>query len=293
MLQRRSKRALALACVFAWHAAVVTGCESPPERMVVNDVDGFRVTLAETRVSTSSTPTSGRTSHRVSIQFQIDDLLGDRDVTASRSARLTEALDEWGRDLLAPAEASAAVGDRQRIAFPAFMDRTTMAMTPSRPLYSTARIDDLPDRPHRLNAMRGECYMLVAKRFSTHDVRVETMEQWRELSQGLSIRITSIDPLNTGRTVRFEVRSEPTLGPLSDAQWVRWYAVQTLDAKGAVVQDIPGLVNQYNTDVGLGTGMIPIDLEPDAARVEALRITTVDELQITVIPFDFRDVPLK
>lgn len=291
--QTSANRVAALVCEFAALATVLSGCEAPPERMVVRGADGFRVTLAETQVSTRSVPSSGRTLHRASIQFQIDDLEGGRNITASRTARLTEALDEWGRDLLASNNSTAADEGLQRIVFPALMDRTTMAMTPSRPLYSTARLEGLSDRPQRLNALRGECYVLVAKRFSTHDVPVQKMEQWRELSPGLSIRVTSVDSLNTGRAVYFEVKSEPTLGSLIDSQWVRWYSVQTLDAQGTVIQDIPGLVNQYNTDVGTGTGMIPIDFEPGADRVETLRITTVEELQIAVIPFEFQNVPLK
>jgi hypothetical protein len=272
-----------------------TGCARSFHVLEPVEHDGFHFQIVETQTTSVVGQFSGVTTYKWFLRGQFTDAIGGRLASAASRIQLTEVRDEKGNDLIELSRKNwrhSASDDA--IAFPRFVDPHGLKFGPGIQQYPTARFEQLPTKPVELKLLRGYASVLEATKQSSHDIRVQPMSERRELSQGLSFRIVSIEPRGKGRLLTFEVETAPVEGALSEAQFSRWYNFETLDANGNHLEDFPNAVLHYNSkDTSSFTGNIPLDLEPREVRVETLRITVIDEMRTFNMPFEYRDVALE
>ena len=256
---------------------------------------GFRFQFRSFSTATMVNYRTGKIDRRLNMGAEISDVQGGQVATVRHAIQLEEVRDESGRDLIALAVLPAGMRkvDDEPATFPFFVDAQKLEDGGRFAYGPSAWIAGLPESPQRLSVLRGTVEVLVAKRLSKHDVAVDPMPDWRELSPGLSIRITKVEQVGGRIAVNYLIRTIPGGNLPVDAEWLRWYNVENLNAEGQRISQYLGITGNYNTESGLGNGTFMTDVEPQAQRVGTLRITVIDEIESFVIPFDYRDIQLQ
>jgi hypothetical protein len=257
-------------------------------------LNGFRFQFQSMMTTTTVNYRPNATEYRLNLVGVVNDTKGGQIATVGHALQLDEVRDQKGRDLVSLATATHARRiDDQEARFPYFFDAITLESGGQFVYNTSAMFVGLAEAPRRLSVLRGKVVVLVATRLSKHDFPVQPMEEWRELLPGLSVRITKVDGDDRPTDVRFQMRTVPTGRLPVEAEWRRWYNLEQLDVDGKRITQQAGIAHTFDTNSGIGEGRLSSYIGPPAPPVKTLRITVIDEVDTTVIPFDYRDIELQ
>ncbi len=287
-------------CIVAAAIVAIGGCASrqkpaqlirPPTPV---ESEGFRFQFQSMITTTTVNYRTGEVDRRLTLVGEVSDTKGGQVATVGHAIQLDDVRDERGRDLIAQAtQTHARRVDDQDARFPYFFDAITLESGGRFVYNSSAMFTGLLDSPKCLSTLRGKVGVLVATRLSKHDLPVEPTQEWRELSPGLSIRITKVEGDDRPTDVRFQMRTVARGMIPNEAEWRRWYNLEQLDADGKRITQQAGIAGAYDTTSGIGEGRLSSYIGPPAPPVKTLRITVIDEIESIVIPFEYHDIQLQ